>query len=202
MPQARRLARGLLRQVVERQQHQDGGDHLDRELGQGEVGGGEVDEGQRRPRARRRWSGPAPAGDGGGSARTASAAARTSSQSATAGRLTGMVAPRARRHAVPPRKAVSAYAEHHQDRQQQAALQRAIVDRIGQAAGRGRRHWRSRLIEDRLGLRARQRLPHGADGPIGGEQQQAAGQRHRGHEQGRRHAVPKRQMVVGQRCRR
>ena len=38
---------GLLRQVVERQQHQDGGDHLDRELGQGEVGGGEVDEGQR-----------------------------------------------------------------------------------------------------------------------------------------------------------
>ena len=118
VPQAGRLGRGLLRQVVERQQHQDGGDDLDRELGQGEVGGGEVDEGQRdneaddagQDQGQQALAVVAEDRQGGGHDEQPDGDGRqVHRQSGT--RARGM---------RPAQESVGAHAQHHQDREQQA----------------------------------------------------------------------------------
>ena len=142
VPQARRLARCLLRQVVERQQHQDRGHDLDRQLRQGEVGRGEEHEGQGHHQAhdagqnQGQQTVPVPADHRSARGQHQEPEHQRRHVDGQRSPLPGAV--------VAAEEGREADADHDQDGEQQATLQRAVVERVGEAARRRRRPLRSR----------------------------------------------------------
>ena len=195
MAETRGLARRLLRQVVQGQQHEDRGHHLDRELGQGQVRGREIDEGQGHHQAhdagqdQRQQAMPMPDDD-----------ATAGRQHQQPERHRGDIGHEHRPVALAVRAAQEgreAHGQHDQDRDQQATLQRAVVDGVGEPAG-GADGCGHAGLEHVLGFRPRQPQPVGADRPVARQQQHAAGEGHGGHEHGGRQPVPQGQVIFGQ----